>query len=386
MEYRQNGGMDYTAVQRSPVRQHNIQNHHVIEHVTFKKSAKSFYQELYDGGQSENNNSVVIATDSPGQRSNSSIQQDGSFDDSLSPRMLPKPPMEPRRSRTRSSLRRAAKALLNRSRQNLSEPEPKARKPEKPPPPAEGKLKRSGSIRDKLKENRNKMAEVLKKPAFLRRYSHGNENTEDIRSVSSNYNSSSVRQYGSTGNLNPDFDDVDDTAPVGTMPQQHSHNNPPEQRYSSMDNIRHNFPSNEALYVNLPQSRQVRAHSHSSASDLESPHSYLQSYGHPRLLNSSTSDLETSGSESRSYGSRDLVGVRSESPGYQLRRHSSGPVYNHGISPRENVKRGKLFVHLVFWCHFVLFRRWQQGTKFISVREAKFHPKSALGRSVLHSS
>ena len=352
MEYRQNGGMDYSdVVQRSPVKQYNIQNHHVIEQVTFKKSAKSFYQELYDGNQSENNNSVVIATDSPGQRSNISVQQDGSFDDSVSPRMLPKPPMEPRRSRTRSSLRRAAKALLNRSRQNLSEPEPKARKPEKTPPPAEGKLKRSGSIRDKLKENRNKMAEVLKKPVFLRRYSHGNENIADLGSVPSNYNSSSVHHHGSTGNLNPNFDDVDDTAPVGTVPQQLS--NIPDQRYSSMDNIRQNFPSNEALYVNSPQSRQVRALSHSSTSDLESPHNYLQSYGHPRLLNSSTSDLETSGSESRSFGSRDLIGIRSESPGYQLRRHSSGPVYNHGTSPRENVKRGKFFLHF-FLCHFVL--------------------------------
>ncbi|XP_072016563.1 uncharacterized protein [Amphiura filiformis] len=316
------GMMNYSPVQHaspvqhtSPVHQPTIQNHHAIEQVTFTKSAKSFYQELY--GQTDNNNSVVATQ--TGQRSVYDSPQD---DDNLeSPRMLPKPPMEPRRSKTRSSLRRAAKALLNRSRQNLSESDTKPRKPEKPSPPADVKLKRSGSIRDKLKENRNKMAEVLRKPAFMRRSSQGNEITTDPRSFEHN----SRRQYGSTGNLNPNMDDVDDTAPVynhhptpGQALPPHHTTDPlsPTQRYNSLDNVRPNFPSNDDLR-------------------------HLSSHQRPRLSHSSTSDLDSSqnsGSESRGYG-----GIpRGSSPGYQLRRHSSGPVYNM-MSPRDmvdNVKRG----------------------------------------------
>ena len=322
--------MDYNSNTHSPYKsQSAIENRHIVEQVTLKKSAKSFYQELY-GGHTENNNSVSSLDRSGVSSSGYNTSQDGDMD---SPRMLPKPPLEPRRSKTRSSLRRAAKALLNRSRQNLTDTEqrskePPAEKPKKPSKPAsEGNFKRAGSIRERLQKNKNKMGELLKAPSFLRRSSLDNYSPAEAQTVSTDHNSFSLDRgrYTSTENMQPDDDDVDDSAPVPLQqPPKHSviPDRPPSQhrhKYSSAENLRssnygHSVPSNS---------------------------SYHHSYGHPRLAHSSTSDLDSpnSGSETRSYGSRELP--RSASPGYQLRRHSSGPVYRE-TSPRERetVKRG----------------------------------------------
>ncbi|KAJ8038734.1 hypothetical protein HOLleu_16242 [Holothuria leucospilota] len=78
---------------------------------------------------------------------------------------VPQPPLEPRKSRTRSSIRRAAKLLLNRSKQVLSSSDSNiASSSTGTPSPLkkESKWEGGSSVKERLNKNRARMGELLR--------------------------------------------------------------------------------------------------------------------------------------------------------------------------------------------------------------------------------
>ncbi|XP_038063852.1 serine/arginine repetitive matrix protein 1-like [Patiria miniata] len=201
----------------------NMSNGFVRQNKAQPQLASQFYQQLRMswGPSSQNSASPAPGNEhnQPAHSSEAPIHNGApQFEPDISPRMLPKPPQEPRRgSRTRSSLRRAANLLLNRSRQSLSDGET-ARQPTPPSTPRDEtehkKENKSQTIRERLQKNKSRMGDLLRSPNLsrVRRPSQGNISTDgsmsppdtktDYRKYASAENLQGIEYRSSTENLN----------------------------------------------------------------------------------------------------------------------------------------------------------------------------------------
>lgn len=150
----------------------------VHEEVTFTPPLSTTSQQnggiLFNPGGRSAESAVTSQPSSP---------RDGQF--------VPQPPLEPRKSRTRSSIRRAAKLLLNRSKQVLSNSDSNISSPSSstPVPPGKDAKKNAGSpsVKERLNKNRARMGELLKNSKWKekRQSSEEKENRYAINSKDS---------------------------------------------------------------------------------------------------------------------------------------------------------------------------------------------------------
>ena len=262
--------------------------------------ASQFYQQLRMswGPSSQQSEERQVAMSPSGEHYHQSSEYQGismvpisngavDFEPDLSPRMLPKPPQEPRRgSKTRSSLRRAANLLLNRSRQSLSDGET-TRKPTPPTTPRsemeQRKEAKTQTVLERLQKNKNKMGELLRSPNLsrMRRSSQGNISTDSSLS-----------------------------------PTDRPRSKPSSRKYASAENLQVNGHHRSVENLSSRQGPQ-------SGSD----RNYVKTY-----------ESNSSRSEDNDY---DVVHSRGPSSGYKLRRHASGPVYQESDKMTNSYHRGE---------------------------------------------
>lgn len=195
---------------------------------------------------------------------------------------MPQPPLEPRRSRTRSSIRRAAKLLLNRSKQVLSSSDSNVSCSTATPPSRAKASKRDGgsSVKERLNRNRARMGQLLKSPSWKERSQSPSEEKENSYMI------------------HPEDVITISTAPGDHVRLGHANGN---RRFHSAENISSSILSSDS--------------SHYSGSEFnDAPSNYMD-------------DVSFDGS---------IVGG-----GYALRRYNSGPIEQRSRQRKLDHHRGR---------------------------------------------